>query len=157
MEKYNQVFIRVYNYVSNRAVDPLQLKQLVTAPQKMGKYAELLRIFKSQFDPRFGFYRDIPEKSDLLQNYPNPFNPETWIPYQLKDAAPVAISIYSGAGQLVRVLALGYKEAGVFVSRSRAAYWNGKNEAGEEVASGTYFYSIQAGDYSATRKMVIAR
>lgn len=99
----------------------------------------------------------IPAKSVLLQNYPNPFNPETWIPYHLKNADSVSIRIYSNAGQLIRTLDLGYRDAGVYASRSKAAYWDGKNEAGEEVASGIYFYSITAGDFSATRKMVVRK
>ncbi len=99
----------------------------------------------------------IPAKSLLLQNYPNPFNPETWIPYHLRDAAPVSIKIYNASGQLVRMLDVGHKDAGIYASRSRAAYWDGKNEAGEKVASGIYFYTITAGDFSATRKMVVKR
>ncbi|MFC1717486.1 ester cyclase [Candidatus Poribacteria bacterium] len=99
----------------------------------------------------------IPEKSALLQNYPNPFNPETWIPYHLSEANPVMVKIYSASGQLIRALDLGYRDAGVYASRSKAAYWDGKNEAGEEVTSGVYFYSIAAGDFFATRKMTVLR
>jgi predicted ester cyclase len=99
----------------------------------------------------------MPEKSALLQNYPNPFNPETWIPYHLRDANPVFIRIHNATGQVVRTLDLGYRDAGIYVSRSRAAYWDGKNEAREQVASGLYFYSITAGDFSAMRKMIVTR
>jgi len=99
----------------------------------------------------------IPARSVLLQNYPNPFNPETWIPYHLKNADSVSIRIYSNAGQLIRTLDVGYRDAGVYASRSKAAYWDGRNEAGEEVASGIYFYSITAGDFSAARKMVVKK
>ena len=99
----------------------------------------------------------IPAKSSLLQNYPNPFNPETWIPYQLKDATSISIKIYSASGQLIRTLNLGHQNAGVYISQSKSAYWDGKNEAGEEVASGMYFYTIQAGEFRATKKMVIAK
>jgi hypothetical protein len=99
----------------------------------------------------------IPAESVLLQNYPNPFNPETWIPYYLSKADSISIRIYSAAGQLIRTLDIGYKDAGVYISRSKAAYWDGKNEAGEEVASGIYFYSIKAGEFSSTRKMVVKK
>jgi hypothetical protein len=99
----------------------------------------------------------IPEKSALLQNYPNPFNPETWIPFHLTDANDVSIKIFSANGQLIRTLELGNKDAGIYVSRSKAAYWDGKNEAGEQVASGIYFYTIQANDYTATKKMIMAK
>jgi parallel beta-helix repeat protein len=98
-----------------------------------------------------------PEASLLYQNYPNPFNPDTWIPYRLKEDADVAISIYTSTGQLVRRLSLGHKPAGFYIDRQKAAYWDGKNEAGEHIASGVYFYSIKAGDLTAIRKMAIVR
>ena len=98
-----------------------------------------------------------PEKTVLLANYPNPFNPETWIPYQLSDPAEVTVSIYSVDGKLVRTLELGQVPAGIYQSRSRAAYWDGRNAQGESVASGVYFYTLRAGDFSATRKMVIRK
>ena len=93
----------------------------------------------------------------LLPNYPNPFNPETWIPYQLSKPAEVTLSIYSVDGKLVRTLALGYQSAGVYQSKSRAAHWDGRNGVGEKVASGLYFYTFTAGDFTATRKMIIRK
>ena len=99
----------------------------------------------------------IPEKMALLHNYPNPFNPETWIPYQLAEPADVTLTIYSVNGTLVRTLALGYQPAGIYQTSTRAAYWNGKNEVGESVASGIYFYTLTAGDFNATRKMLIMK
>ncbi len=99
----------------------------------------------------------IPEKTMLLANYPNPFNPETWIPYQLAKPANVTISIYSAGGMLVRTLALGNQSEGLYQSRARAAYWDGKNESGESVASGVYFYTLTAGEFSATRRMLILK
>ena len=101
--------------------------------------------------------RAIPKMTALLPNYPNPFNPETWIPYQLQKAADVQISIYDQRGVLVRQLSLGHQVAGQYLSRSRAAYWDGKNEIGESVASGLYFYTFTAGDFSATRRMLILK
>ena len=98
-----------------------------------------------------------PKETALLPNYPNPFNPETWIPYQLAKRADVSISIYSAEGKLVRTLKLGEQAAGVYVSQNRAAYWDGKNEASESVASGVYFYTFKAGDFTATRKMLIRK
>ncbi len=95
--------------------------------------------------------------SALLANYPNPFNPETWIPYQLSASADVSVSIYSVNGHLVRRLDLGHQSAGVYQSRSRAAYWDGRNTFGERVASGLYFYTLTAGDFTATRKMLIRK
>ena len=98
-----------------------------------------------------------PKKTVLLSNYPNPFNPETWIPYQLAAAADVTIRIYATSGGLVRTLALGSQSAGIYQSRSRSAYWDGKNELGEPVASGIYFYRLSAGRFTATRRMVIRK
>ncbi|MDE0469523.1 MAG: DUF5050 domain-containing protein, partial [Candidatus Poribacteria bacterium] len=96
-----------------------------------------------------------PEETQLLANYPNPFNPETWIPYQLAEPAEVTVSIYAIDGKLVRTLALGHQAAGIYQYRNRAAYWDGRNDVGESVASGVYFYTLTAGDFTATRKMLI--
>ena len=88
---------------------------------------------------------------------PNPFNPDTWLPYQLSEASDVMIRIFNPQGQLVRSLAVGHREPGIYLSRERAAYWNGRNEVGEAVSSGIYFYSIEAGGFAATKKLVVAR
>ena len=98
-----------------------------------------------------------PKETALLHNYPNPFNPETWIPYQLARDADVTLTIYAVDGQVVRRLALGHQPAGMYQNRSRAAYWDGRNAFGEPVASGIYFYTLTAGDFSATRKMLIRK
>ena len=93
----------------------------------------------------------------LAPNFPNPFNPETWIPYQLAADADVTLTIHALGGELIRRLVLGHQAAGTYFSRSRAAYWDGKNDFGESVASGVYFYTLAAGDFSATRKMLIRK
>ena len=98
-----------------------------------------------------------PKETALLPNYPNPFNPETWIPYQLAEPADVSISIYSADGKLIRTLDLGHQAVGMYESRARAAYWDGRNALGEPVASGVYFYTLIAGDFTATRKMLITK
>ena len=99
----------------------------------------------------------LPDETSLLRNYPNPFNPETWFPYQLSRAADVTFAIYSVNGTLVRTLSLGYQAAGVYRSKSRAAYWDGRNAFGEPVASGIYFYTLTAGTFTATGKMLIRK
>ena len=99
----------------------------------------------------------IPEETALLANYPNPFNPETWIPYQLAESAEIALTIYDMNGQLVRRLAVGHQAAGMYRSRSRAAYWDGRNQLGEPVASGLYFYTLTAGEFMGTRRMLILK
>ncbi len=98
-----------------------------------------------------------PEKTALLPNYPNPFNPETWIPYQLAEPAEVTLRIYAINGELIRTLTLGHQPAGIYQNRTRAAYWDGKNTLGEPVASGVYFYTLTAGEFKSTRKMLIMK
>ena len=99
----------------------------------------------------------IPEETELLANYPNPFNPETWIPYQLANPSDVQIIIYDTRGAVVRRLELGHQRAAHYTSRSRAAYWDGRNAVGERVASGVYYYQLRADNLSFLRKMVILK
>ena len=99
----------------------------------------------------------IPKETSLLPNYPNPFNPETWIPYQLSELAEVTLHIYAVDGRLIRTLTLGHQPVGMYHTKTSAAYWDGRNEVGEPVASGVYFYTLSAGNFSATRKMVIRK
>ena len=99
----------------------------------------------------------VPKETALLPNYPNPFNPETWIPYHLARDADVTLTIYAIDGQVVRRLALGHQDAGIYQNRSRAGYWDGKNAFGEPVASGVYFYTLTAGSFTTTRKMLIRK
>ena len=100
---------------------------------------------------------EIPTETELLRNYPNPFNPETWIPYRLAEDAFVTLTIYDGSGRVIRTLDVGHRIAAVYESQSKAIYWDGRNSLGEQVASGVYFYTLRAGDYSNTRKMVILK
>ena len=99
----------------------------------------------------------VPTETVLLPNYPNPFNPETWIPYDLARDADVRIHIYNLKGQSIRQLKVGFQTAGTYRTRSRAAYWDGRNAAGEPSASGIYFYTLQAGGFKTTRQMVIIK
>ena len=134
-------------------------------PEMLQQALDLLRAHN---DGSLAFQRGIahleqllalltPKTTALLANYPNPFNPETWIPYELENSADVSVRIYSVNGSLVRRLSLGHQATGMYQSRSRAAYWDGKNEFGESVASGVYFYTLIAGDFTATRKMLIRK
>ena len=99
----------------------------------------------------------LPAETALLPNYPNPFNPETWMPYQLAASAAVTVTIYAADGQVVHALLLGFQPAGTYHSKERAAYWDGRNGLGEPVASGLYFYTLTAGDMTATRRMLIRK
>ena len=115
-------------------------------------------IFKRGIANLEGLLRTrVPTETKLLRNYPNPFNPETWIPYQLSKSAEVKLTIYSVDGAPVRTLALGYQSAGLYQNRSRAAYWDGRNELGTQVTSGIYFYKFTADDFSATGKMIVRK
>ncbi|MDE0469892.1 MAG: T9SS type A sorting domain-containing protein [Candidatus Poribacteria bacterium] len=98
-----------------------------------------------------------PIATTLLPNYPNPFNPETWIPYQLATSAAVTLTIHDIKGDIVHTLDLGEQRAGTYQNRNHAAYWDGRNTQGESVASGVYFYTLSAGDFTATRKMLIRK
>ena len=99
----------------------------------------------------------IPDKTVLRANYPNPFNPETWIPYHLASETEVRISIYDLRGVLVRQFNLGHQKAGYYTDRRKAVYWDGRNEIGEPVSSGIYFYTLTTDDYTGTRRMVILK
>ena len=152
------------NAASAPSVSSLNLKDTPTRAEVQEWLREARKV--NLKDP--GFQRGIlmleqllvaltPKKTILLPNYPNPFNPETWIPYQLSETAEVAISIYDVSGNVVRSLDLGHQGPGFYHSRSEAAYWDGRNNLNERVASGIYFYHIQAGEFSATRRMLILK
>ncbi len=143
---------------------------LVALPERLTPETlqQVLDLLRTQNDGSLVYERAIasverllallmPKETALLANYPNPFNPETWIPYQLAKPADVTLRIHAVDGSLVRTLSLGHKAIGTYQSRSRAAYWDGKNEFGEPVASGVYFYTLTAGDFNATRKMLIRK
>ena len=76
---------------------------------------------------------------------------------KLTEPAAVTLQIHAVDGSLIRTLSLGHKTVGTYQTRSRAAYWDGKNEVGEPVASGVYFYTLAAGNFTATRKMLIRK
>ena len=97
------------------------------------------------------------KRTSLMQNFPNPFNPETWIPYYLADAASVTVRIYNVTGELIRSINVGKQAAGAYTNRQRAVYWDGKDDTGQSVASGVYFYQLLADDFSETRRMVVMK
>jgi len=98
-----------------------------------------------------------PLETKLHPNYPNPFNPETWIPYQLAEDADITIRIYNTAGLVVRTLFAGYQTSGYYLSRSEAAYWDGRNASGEPVASGVYIYELATPTFKQTRRLVVVK
>ena len=141
--------------INNRRLTPAMVQAWITQAQVADDGSLAFRQGIANLERLLALF--IPEETALLHNYPNPFNPETWIPYQLAEPAEVTLTIHSVNGTLVRTLALGYQPAGIYQTRSRAAYWDGKNNLGEPVASGVYFYTLTAGDFNATRKMVIRK
>ncbi len=94
----------------------------------------------------------LPKQFDLEQNYPNPFNPETVIRYSLRASEPVKLTVLNTLGQQVRTLVDDYQVAG-----THTVTWDGRSSEGTSVASGIYFYRLQAGDYSETRKMTLLK
>ena len=140
----------VYSNVADALADA---RSLASRDVRLGKWMPLLEELL-QVLAELGA---IPEATALLPNYPNPFNPETWIPYHLAQDAEVVLTIYDVRGVLVRELALGYQSAGVYQSKHRAGYWDGRNDVGEKVSSGVYFYTLTAGDFNATRKLLIMK
>ena len=135
--------------------------------QYLDAYRTLLTAFESspKTEPVLGMAgllremirQSIPKKTMVFQNYPNPFNPDTWIPFQLAEDTVVKIAIYNASGMLVRTLDLGYREAGIYIGKTRAAYWDGMNDVGENVASGVYFCRIQLGDLVTVKKIILAK
>jgi len=127
------------------------IDQLESNPNRSSAEEMVLGVLRAILPER------LPTTTQLLANYPNPFNPETWIPFQLSQDAAVTVTIYDVQGKRVRQLQLGLVTAGRYVTADLAAYWDGKTETGQVVASGTYFYQLRAGDYTETRKMVILK
>ena len=129
------------------------LSELEAMPSKTPRVRlaiELLRHYLSVAD------RNVKE-TKLLPNYPNPFNPDTWIPYQLSEASTVAVKIYDVTGSVVRIIQVGHKPGGYYLTRERAVYWDGRNQNGEPVSSGVYFYTLNTDTYTQTRRMVILK
>ena len=129
----------------------LRLEQLRAESDGSLKYLQAIALLESVLAEL------RPDETILLANYPNPFNPETWLPYHLANASDVRITIYDARGSVVRRLGLGHQTAGYYTSRSRAAYWDGANAVGERVASGIYFYQLEADNHSFLRKMLILK
>ncbi|MFB3040433.1 MAG: FlgD immunoglobulin-like domain containing protein [Candidatus Poribacteria bacterium] len=141
-------------------IDNLELYQrMLNALDRYGVVTKGTLALRSWLTQRIATLRrqHIPDQTKLLPNYPNPFNPETWIPYQLAEVATVQIEIYDLKGKQVRMLDVGQKPAGYYIERNKAAYWDGRNNLGEPLASGIYIYHLVARDYTQTRRMVIVK
>jgi len=141
-------------------VATLRFKLMGNSPGAISIYELVVADERGKINtlPRKEFALQVPpQRTCLLMNYPNPLNPETWIPYELAEASDVRIEIYSLTGKLIRVIDLGYRQPGFYIRREDAAHWDGRNETGEEAASGVYFCTIKAGDFSATRRMAVLR
>ena len=129
------------------------LQELEAVPEKSSNVRRTIWFIRLWLE---NANRSVAE-TKLLPNYPNPFNPETWIPYQLAEAADVNLKIYDVSGHLVRTISIGFKPVGYYLTRERAAYWDGRNEIGESVSSGVYFVQFVAGDFAATRRVIMVK
>ena len=132
-----------------------QLHRTLGELERLPEQTPFIRLAAQQLRQWLG--EMAPRETRLLLNYPNPFNPETWIPYELAEDVQVQLSIYDVHGQVIRELSLGYQQAGSYTTQGAAAYWDGRNSTGQRVGSGVYFYQMRAGDFTATRKMVIMK
>jgi hypothetical protein len=144
------------------ASQPVMDGSLITISLDVGEHADAIKQlditeFKLNGGRLKAAIENLPKAFALLQNYPNPFNPETWIPYRLSEPAEVSITIYNVNGQMVRRLDLGSKMPGHYADKSRAAYWDGRNESGERVSSGIYFYQLQADRDASVGKMILVK
>jgi hypothetical protein len=96
----------------------------------------------------------IPKRAPhLIQNYPNPFNPQTTIAYDLPKQEAVSLRVFDLSGRLVRMLV----DSEIVASGRQEAVWNGRDDTGRRVASGTYFYRLEAGEYSETKRMALIK
>lgn len=144
--RYLEAYRAMYKMLEENSVNiqgAPELKQALAAVIETG-------VLKQEVEAK-------PTESTLLQNYPNPFNPECWIPFELSEKATVVIRIYNISGQLVKTLDLGELPAGAYTTQSRAAYWNGRNEEGDEIASGVYFYQMNVNGRVMTKRAVVLK
>ncbi|MBT5531543.1 T9SS type A sorting domain-containing protein, partial [Candidatus Poribacteria bacterium] len=110
-----------------------------------------------QFDLSMPIIVPVIAETALFANFPNPFNPETWIPFDLSQAADVTVRIYDIAGRPIRRLDLGWQQPGSYRRRATAAYWDGRNEVGEAASSGVYLYALRAGGHREMRRMIVRK
>ena len=144
----------------NATITTESLQRYIDAAKQLNRTDAAFQKGIAVLEHLFATWREseaVPDVTALLTNYPNPFNPETWIPYQLAAPAEVTLTIYAADGKVVRTLTLGHQAVGIYQSKSRAVSWDGKNQFGEPVASGVYFYTLTAGDFTATRRMLILK
>jgi hypothetical protein len=137
-EKYLLVLVKIYNYMNYNSSD---VPEFIDVKELIRKLISSIKVTQTK----------------VYNNFPNPFNPGTWIPYQLAKDSDVIIRIYDIKGRLVKTMELGYRKAGAYLARDVSAYWDGRNEAGDQVSSGIYFYSFQAGSFNVIRKMIVVR
>ena len=95
---------------------------------------------------------ELPQTYSLSSNYPNPFNPETTISFSLPQASDVSLNVYNVKGQLVKTLINEQKELG-----NHSVIWAGKDNNDRKVASGVYFYRINAGEFTDMKKMILIK
>ena len=147
------------NILQEDLYEDLSYKQLCTKTKKNLKAVKHLAedISKRQISVLPLVLYRIPTQTTLLPNYPNPFNPETWIPFRLAKATTISLLIHDIHGNTIRHIDLNRLKAGIYESKDRAIYWDGRNKSGEYAASGVYFYTLRAGNVRATQKMILMK
>jgi hypothetical protein len=143
--------------VTFRALHPTRMRQMAFGLRDIGLVDSDGAVIASSRGITFPLAQLVPTASALLPNYPTPFNPATWMPFDLSDAADAAITVYDATGSQVRRIELGRRGAGMHRTRQDAAYWDGRSELGEQVASGVYVYELQAGAFRETRRMLVRK
>jgi hypothetical protein len=152
--------IRVVVYGERgNCLKPGMKKLLTISKEKENQNIELANIQVSdtkgellKVDTTYQKKKEIPSDFSLSQNYPNPFNPETYIDFNLPDEAEVSLRIYNVRGQLVKTLVQEIMSPGTHTMR-----WDGKNNSGERVSSGVYFYRLTLDEKSIIKKMVLLK
>jgi hypothetical protein len=148
LEGKDRILFSIYRYQDG------EWNRLESYPEgnRICAQARSLGVFRLVYDPNAKPFANTPKSFRLFQNYPNPFNPETRIRYDLPQAGNVTLSVYNVLGQRVRVLVDEFQDAG-----RKSVTWDGRDDRGEEAASGIYFYKIKAEDFQMTMKMVLLK
>ena len=110
-----------------------------------------------EINPDEGKIEVIPGVSILLQSYPNPSSDSCYIPFKLSEDAEVVVEVYNILGQKVKTIEAGWKKAGLYITKEKALFWNGKNDRGDKLSQGLYFINLKAGKYSGRQRLVIQR
>ncbi len=99
----------------------------------------------------------IPQSSILLQSYPNQADNSCYIPFKLSEDSEVTVEVYNILGQKIKEMNMGSRKAGFYTTKTRAIFWDTRNDKGQAVSKGLYFIRLTAGKFSAVKQMVVER